>query len=131
MRTFLAFTMILCLLGGAYLLQGPAFFWPDRRDPSHGILLQGPASQLLGAGLLTVALLGAMAARQASKGSGRAAPGDWQRRYFMLMVLALGLIGSAFLNGEPGPNPESRPPESRPQRTHAPDGLSAQPEHDR
>jgi hypothetical protein len=107
MRTFLALAMVLCLLGGAYLLQGPSFFWPDRRDPSVGVMLGGLSSQLLGAGLLLVAAVGMMAVRQGGRGDGRAASQRWQIVYFILIVTALGLIGSAFMLGEPGPNPEA------------------------
>ena len=110
MRTFLAFVIMMCLIGGLYLLSGPAFFWPDRWDPSHGIFLSGLSAQLLGAGLLLVSALGLMAARQASHNAGKAAPRRWQWRFFALTVLALGLISAAFSVGEPGPNPDWRAP---------------------
>ena len=108
MRTFLAFVIVLCLIGGLYLLQGPDFYWPDRRDPSYAAYLSGRASQLLGLALLLIAGLGVMATRQAARGTGRAAPRDWQIRFFILTMLALGLIASAFQMSEYGPNPESR-----------------------
>lgn len=109
-RTFQAFVIILCLFGGLYLLQGPAFFWPDRWDPSRGVMLGGLSSRLLGAGLLTISALGWMAARQAGRGDGRAAPKRWQLRFFVLIMLALGLITAAFHIGEAGPNPDWRTP---------------------
>lgn len=108
MRTFLAFVIVLCLIGGLYLLQGPDFYWPDRRDPSHAAYLSGTASRLLGLALLLIAGLGVMAARQASRGTGRAAPRGWQIRFFVLTMLALGLIATAFQMSDYGPNPESR-----------------------
>jgi hypothetical protein len=110
MRTFLAFVIVMCLIGGAYLLGGPAFFWPDRWDPSQGVFLSGLSSQLLGAGLLLVSGLGVMAARQAGHACGRAAPRRWQIRFFVLIVLALALISGAFAIGERGPNPDWRAP---------------------
>lgn len=110
MRTFIAFAIVLCLVGGSWLLQGPAFFWPDRLDPSQGVFLDGLSSQLLGAGLLAIAGIGVMAARQAARGSSRAAPRAWQLRYFLLILLALGLVSAAFRLGERGPNPDWRAP---------------------
>ncbi|NMG43306.1 hypothetical protein GPA22_06115 [Aromatoleum toluvorans] len=112
MRTFIAFTMALCLLGGAWLLQGPAFFWPDQLDPSRGVLLGGLSSQLLGAGLLTIAGLGAMVIRRAARGVRSVPTRGWQLRYFLLILLALGLVSAAFTLGERGPNPDWRAPGS-------------------
>lgn len=108
MRTFLAFVIVLCLIGGLYLLKGPDFYWPDRGDPSQALFLSGLSSQLLGAALLTIAGLGVMAARQASRSAGKAASQHWQVRFFVLTMLALALISTAFHLAEPGPNPESR-----------------------
>ena len=110
MRTFLALTIVLCGVGGAYLLHGPAFFWPDRFDPSQGVFLRGASSQLLGAGLLVIAAIGLMAARQASRSAAGAAPRRWQRCYFLLILLALGLVSAALTTGERGPNPVWRAP---------------------
>jgi len=110
MRTLIAFTIVLCVLGGIYLLQGPAFFWPDRFDPSQGVFLGGLSSQLLGAGLLTIAGIGVMAIRQASRGPVGSASQRWQIRYFLLILLALGLVSAAFTLGERGANPDWRAP---------------------
>lgn len=119
MRTFQALVIVICLTGGLWMLRGPAFFWPDRGDPSQGVLLQGLSSQLLGAGLLIVAALGVMASRQAGRGDGRAAPHAWQVRYFVLIMSALGLISAAFSTGERGPNPDARARVTEPQsRAH-------------
>lgn len=110
MRSLIAFTIVLCLVGGMWLLQGPDFFWPDRIDPSQGVFLGGLSAQLLGAGLLGIAAAGVMAIRQASRGKVGSAPRDWQLRYFLLIVLALGLVSAAFSLGERGPNPDWRTP---------------------
>jgi len=110
MRNFLALLILLCGIGGIYLLQGPEFFWPDRYDPSQGVFLGGLSARLLGAGLLVIGALGLMASRQAGRGSGRPAPRNWQIRYFLLILLALGLVSAAFMSGERGANPDWRPP---------------------
>ncbi len=107
MRTFQAFVIILCLIGGLYLLQGPEFYWPDRRDPSQATFLSGLSSQLLGLALLTTAGLGLMAGRQAGRADGRAASRNWQLCFFVLLMTVIGLITAAFHLGEYGPNPES------------------------
>ncbi len=108
MRTFQAFVIILCLIGGLYLLQGPEFYWPDRFDPSYATHLDGLSSRLLGLALLTTAGLGFMIIRQASNAQGTAAPKRWQWRFFLLLMLVIGLINAAFHLGTYGPNPESR-----------------------
>jgi len=109
-RTFLALTIVLCTVGGLYLLQGPPFFWPDRFDPSQGVSLGGISSQLLGTGLLVIGAAGLMAARQAARSPSRPATRRWQFRYFLLILVALGLVSAAFMNGERGPNPDWRAP---------------------
>ncbi len=109
MRTFLAFVIVLCIAAGSWLLQGPSFFWPDRFEPSQGVLLDGTASRMLGAALLLIAALGAMVIRQAGYGGGRAAPARWQATYSLLLLIALALVGTAMSLGQPGPNPDWRP----------------------
>ncbi|MBW7862526.1 MAG: hypothetical protein KJZ96_07185 [Rhodocyclaceae bacterium] len=108
MRTFLALVIVLCVVCGLYLLQGPDFWWPDRGDPSHATRLTGLSSRLLGLALLTTASLGWMAARQAGHRAGRAASRAWQITYFLLLVTVIGLVSVALQLGEHGPNPESR-----------------------
>lgn len=109
MRTFLALSIVLCIAAGSWLLQGPSFFWPDRFEPSQGVQLDATASRLLGAALLLIAAVGAMAIRQAGYGNGRAAPLWWQVSYSLLLLLAIALIGTAMTLGQPGPNPDWRP----------------------
>ena len=114
MRTFLAFVILLCVVAGLYLIQGPEFWWPDRRNPSCAIRLDGLASQLLGLALLITAGLGVTAARQASRADGRAASRRWQWGFFVATLIVLGLLATAAGLGEYGPNPEARttPPPS-------------------
>ena len=128
MRTFLVSTILLCIFGGIYLLQGPSFFMPARNDPSIGIMLSGHSSQLLGAGLLSVAVLGLMAVRQAGNSGGRSAPRVWQIRFFALTVVALALITSAFLTGAAGPNPEARHRDTAKPSSAMPQEKNAAPE---
>lgn len=104
MRFFLAFAIIACLAGGAWLWQGADFYWPARGDPTLALHLSGNAARLLGAGLFATAALGAMAVSQARHG-----PPDrrWQYAYFVLAMLAVGCIAGAMWQGEVVPNPES------------------------
>ena len=99
MRIFLAFTILLCGFGGLYLLTGPDFYWPARYAHGEGVILSGLATQLLGAALLTLAILGIMTIQQARKR--RIADGRWQMQYFVLIVLALAFFGLAASMGEP------------------------------
>lgn len=108
MRSLIAFIIVLCAVGGLYLLQGPDFYWPDRRDPSMAVHLSGLASRMLGMALIVIAILGVMLIRQAARAHGHAASDSWQWQFFALTLLALGLISAAFHLGEYGPNPESR-----------------------
>lgn len=119
MRTLIALTIVLCVAGAAYLLPGPAFFWPERTDPSHGILLQGTASSLLGAGLLATAAAGVVVIRRAGSGSHRPASPRWQTRYFLLLAAALGLVGAAFSLGERTANPDSASQQTPPAHARA------------
>ena len=69
------------------------------------------ASRLLGAALLTMAAMGALYMRAMYYSARRRLPGPAaQLRYFMLLVLALGLFAAALFVAEPGANPEYRPP---------------------
>ncbi|THF65043.1 hypothetical protein [Pseudothauera rhizosphaerae] len=111
MRSFLASVIVLCLLGGAWLLGGPEFFMPARYDPSHGVHFSGLSSRLLGAALLLLAALGLGVARHAGRGSGKPPSPAWQWRYFLLLLASLVLIGTAFHAGEPGPSPHHRSPQ--------------------
>lgn len=108
MRTLLAFTIVLCLVGGLYLAGGKDIYWPARGDPSQALLIRGVASQLLAGALFAIAALGVMTVRHASRAGRRAASRRWQTQYFLLLVLALSLIAGAVWQGEVVRNPESR-----------------------
>ncbi|MBA4743194.1 MAG: hypothetical protein H2060_10875 [Azoarcus sp.] len=108
MRLFLAFAIVLCIAGGAWLVQGHDFYWPARGDPSLALHLSGSGARLLGAALFVMAGLGAMAVLQARRG--RPAGQAWQITYFALAMLVVALIGSAIWNGEVVPNPEASAP---------------------
>lgn len=112
MRSVQVMMFCLCVLGGLFLMtQAPSFFMPDRWDPSIGRQFDATTSRLLGAALLAIAWLGAGYLRHHYYSETRhlPAPGA-QRRYFAVLVLALGLLTSAFNLAEPGPNPDYRPP---------------------
>lgn len=108
MRLFLAFAILLCIAGGAWLVQGNTFYWPARGDPSLALHLSGTGARLLGVGLFAMAGLGGMAVLQGRRG--RPASQAWQIAYFALAMLAVGLIGVAIWNGEVVPNPEASAP---------------------
>lgn len=105
MRFFLAFAIVACIAGGAWLWQGAEFYWPARGDPSLAMHLTGNSARLLGAGLFATGGLGVMAVLQARR-SGIAGR-TWQYAYFALAMLAVGLITAAMWQGEIVPNPES------------------------
>ena len=105
MRFFLAFAIVACVAGGAWLWQGADFYWPARGDPSLALHLTPPAPQLLGSGLLATAGLGIMAVLQGRRGG--LTTRAWQIAYFVLAMLAVALIGAAMALGEVVPNPES------------------------
>jgi hypothetical protein len=105
MRFFLAFAIVVCFAGGAWLWQGPDFYWPARGDPSLALHLTGITARLLGAGLFAMAALGVMAVLQARRG--HLAGKCWQYTYFALAMTAVALIAAAMWTGEVVPNPES------------------------
>jgi hypothetical protein len=87
---------------------------PDRWNPAIGHRFDALASRLLGAALLAIAAAGGTYLRHFYYTERRHLPGPAaQRAYFMLMLLALGLLGAAVLVAEPGPNPEYRPRSTR------------------
>lgn len=111
MRSLQVFIVTLCLLSGSYLLlNAPDFFLVDRFDAARGHHFSPQAAQLLGAGLLCIALAGLGYLRQFySNQRYRPSPG-WQKLHFALLVAAMLLIGSAYQSASPGPNPDFRPP---------------------
>lgn len=112
MRSLQVVMLTLCLLGGLYLLtQAPSFFMPARGDPSIGHQFGPAASRLLGAALLTMAAIGGLYMRTMYYSAQRHLLGpSAQLRYFVLLVLALGLFAAALFMAAPGANPEYRPP---------------------
>ena len=111
MRSVQVAMLMLCLLGGLYLLtQAPVFFLPSR-DPSIGLQFDNTAARMLGAGLLALAAVGMQYMRAMYYSEVRNLPdAAGQRRYFALLMTALVLIVSALLTAEPGDNPEYRQP---------------------
>lgn len=112
MRSLQVVMLTLCLLGGLYLLtQAPSFFMPARWDPSIGHQFGPSASRLLGAALLTLAAIGGRYMRLMYYSERRRLPGPREQlRYFVLLLIALGLLAGALVVAEPGPNPDYRPP---------------------
>lgn len=113
MRSLQVVMLTLCLVGGLYLLiHAPAFVMPAQWDPSIGRSFDALASRLLGGGLLALAAAGASYMKAMYYALPRRLPAPAaQRRYFLLLVAALALIGAALQRAEPGPNPEYRTPQ--------------------
>lgn len=105
MRFFLAFAILLCIGGGAWLWYGDEFYWPARGNPSLALHLVGASTRLLAGGLFAMAVLGFMAISQARRGSVSSTP--WQYAYFAIAMLAVALIAGAVWTSEIVPNPES------------------------
>lgn len=105
MRFFLAFAILLCIAGGAWLWNGEEFYWPARGDPTLALHLSGASLRLLAGALFAMAILGFMATAQAR----RQHLGDqsWQYAYFGVAMLAVLLLFGAIWLGEIVPNPES------------------------
>lgn len=116
MRSIQVMMFALCVLGGLYLLiQAPAFFMPSRAGPAAGLQFDALAARLLGAGLLAAAAAGSIYLRRMYYSAQRRLPGPAeQRRYFALLLLALGLIVGAMLSAQPGSDPDRRPPPQQP-----------------
>lgn len=114
MRSIQMVMFMLCVLGGLYLLwYAPSFFLPARGNPAFGLNFDALSARLLGAGLLAAAAAGSIYLRRMYYGAERRLPGPaLQRRYFVLLLLALGLIGAAMFNAEPGTDPDRPPPAS-------------------
>ena len=111
MRFFLAFAIILCVAGGAWLLRLPEFYWPARSDPTLALHLAAPGTLFLGGALLTAAALGVMVIAQAQ--TGRLANRNWRYTHFALTMLTVALLAAALWHGEIVPNPESSTAQSR------------------
>jgi MFS family permease len=108
MKHFIALSIVLCLLGGLYLLQGVPMFWPDRFEPRQGVFLDSVSVRLLGLGLLVIAALGVMVVQRANSGARQPAPASWQWQFFIGLLVAITAISVAFVRGEPGANPDAR-----------------------
>ncbi len=112
MRSFQVIMFSLCVLGGLYLLVwAPAFFLPDRWNPAMGRQFDPLAARLLGGALLAIAWSGAGYLRRFYYGDGthRLLEPAAQRHHFVIMILALTLLGSAFLASTPAANPDHHP----------------------
>ncbi|MDR2688359.1 MAG: hypothetical protein LBB76_01210 [Azoarcus sp.] len=102
MRNIQVMMFISCITLGLFLLlHGPAFFLPDRYDPTHGWQFDATSARLLGGGLLALAAVGFIFLRH-HYGIERRLPGPaMQWLYFALVVLALGLISLAINLADP------------------------------
>ncbi|MDR2092872.1 MAG: hypothetical protein LBP58_06105 [Azoarcus sp.] len=106
MRAFPVTMFVLCLLGGLYLLAvAPEFTLPGRGNPTHWHQFGPSAARALGGGLLTIAALAMILLRHHYAAPRRPPSPAMQKIYFVLILLALGLISLAFNLAEPLPPP--------------------------
>jgi hypothetical protein len=103
MRGFQVSMFVLCLSCGIYLLvNAPEFFLPDRYSPARGWQFSPIAARILGGGLLAIAAMALIFFRHHYHGAGHRLPGATiQKIYFVLAILALGLITLALNLAEP------------------------------
>jgi hypothetical protein len=110
LRAFLVMMFVLCALCGLYLLAlGPEFFMPDRGNPASGYLFGPLAARTLGAALAVIAVLAGIFLRH-QYANPRRHPGPMvQKIYFVLILLALGLVNLSLNLAEPANAPPALP----------------------
>jgi tellurite resistance protein TehA-like permease len=109
LRACLVMMFVLCTLCGLYLLvAAPEFFMPMRDDPTSGRQFGPLATRTLGAALATIAALALIFLRHQFAEVRRYPSSTVQKIYFVLILLALGLLNLSFYLAEPVPAPPVR-----------------------
>jgi len=102
LRACLVMMFVLCALCGLYLLAfAPEFFMPARDNPASGRQFGPLAARTLGAALLTIAVLAAIFLRHQYAEVRRHPSPRVQKIYFVLVLLALGLLNLSLNLADP------------------------------
>ena len=105
LRAFLVMMFVLCTLCGLYLLTfAPEFFMPAR-DGLAGRQFDPLAARVLGAALAVIAVLATIFLRHQYAETRRHPTQTVQIIYFVLILLAIGLINLSLNLAEPIPAP--------------------------
>jgi hypothetical protein len=106
LRAFLVMMLVLCALCGGYLLAfAPEFFMPAHNDPASGRQFGPLAARVLGAALAVIAVLAVIFMRHQYAEARRYPSSTVQKIYFVLILLALGLINLSLNLAESVPAP--------------------------
>ncbi|MDR2209640.1 MAG: hypothetical protein LBE22_11940 [Azoarcus sp.] len=106
LRAFLVMMLVLCALCGIYLLAfAPEFFMPALDNPAWGRQFGPLAARSLGAALAVIVVLAVIFLRHQYSETRRYPSPAVQKIYFVLILLALGLINLSIQLAEPMPAP--------------------------
>jgi len=109
LRAFLVMMFVLCALCGLYLLAfAPEFFMPARDNPALGRQFGPLAARMLGAALVTIAVLAMIFLRHQFAEIRRHPSQIVQIIYFALVLLAIGLINLSLNLANPIPTPPAQ-----------------------
>jgi len=109
LRAFLIMMFVLCALCGLYLLAfAPEFFMPARDNLASGRQFGPLAARVLGAALMVVTVLAAIFLRHQYAETRRHPSQTVQKIYFVLILLAIGLLNLSLYLAEPIPAPPTQ-----------------------
>jgi hypothetical protein len=109
LRACLVMMLVLCAIYGLYLLAfAPEFFMPAQGDPASGRQFGPLAARTLGAALAVIAMLAVIFLRHQFAETHRYPNPTVQKIYFVLILLALGLINLSLNLAEPVPAPPAQ-----------------------
>jgi hypothetical protein len=102
LRACLVMMLVLCAICGLYLLAfAPEFFMPAHGDPASGRQFGPLAARVLGVALAVIAVLAVIFLRHQFADPPRYPSSTVQKIYFVLILLALGLINLSLTLAEP------------------------------
>ncbi|MCL2591119.1 MAG: hypothetical protein FWD67_09680 [Betaproteobacteria bacterium] len=111
LRAFMVIMFVLCALCGLYLLAfAPEFFMPAHDNLASARQFGPLAARMLGAALAVIAALAAIFLRHQYAEARRHPSQTVQMIYFVLILLAIGLINLSLNLAEPIPAPPVQSP---------------------